>query len=132
MESVFVRQLRVSDITPVRRQVNTGCGWADVVDGKLVYELKCMRGRFSRATFYAAIGQAVVYAAALDLRPAVVVDEDPPVALRAALEKAGVQVIVFRQWWPCPRCDLSYNWSSAERLGWVKRLFCGDCEGSEA
>ncbi|HEY3500723.1 MAG TPA: hypothetical protein VGK73_38795 [Polyangiaceae bacterium] len=128
MQSIFVRWLHANGDLAYE-QVNVGFGWADVVAGELVYELKFMRGTFSRHRFYEAVGQAVVYAGALGLKPAVVVDESPPGAMRAALEKAGVRVIVFRRWWPCPRCIHSYCRSSAEKVGWCRRGFCGICAG---
>lgn len=33
------------------------------------------------------------------------------------------------QWWDCPACGVTYGRESSERVGWVRRRYCGVCAG---
>lgn len=66
-------------------------GYADIVDDQYVYELKHDGGDLA-----CAVGQAVLYAAALKRKPCVVTVSPSRVGQREAAELAGIAVEVFR------------------------------------
>ena len=90
LETDFVEFLKKQGRAPLKPQVPTPAGKADVVDEEYVYELKITKG-----DAYKAVGQAVVYSNHLGKKPAVVLVHPITDNHKNSIENAGIKVILF-------------------------------------
>lgn len=89
MQRAFVALLRSRGID-FQEQVHCSVGIADVVDAEWVYELKV-----DPENVFTAVGQAVLYGAALHRKPCVVFPHAPRAEVERALFDVGVRLVVM-------------------------------------